>query len=231
MKHKSGTLSKTSFIDREAREIIRLVASVRPSIRLFVCLSVYALTSLTRSGRYLGSACRVQQKHHDARKIPMTHGVQSKISVCLLVIRKRSWSKAVRSGRGGGLLFYVVILRWMCRVNINLQWCDLMCKDFDESSDVVYIYAILVIFIQDLFLCVANFLTSLDFPFALRKMACHQNLTSEFLDTHCINSCLVVRDGSTYFHNVQAPVHRSSGTLVITSRAILVNCIVFETIC
>ena len=28
------------IIDREAREIIRLVVSVRPSIRLFVCLSV-----------------------------------------------------------------------------------------------------------------------------------------------------------------------------------------------
>ncbi len=33
------------FIDREAREIIRLVTSVRPSVRLSVCLFVYALTS------------------------------------------------------------------------------------------------------------------------------------------------------------------------------------------
>ena len=76
---------KMIIINREAREIIRLVASVRPF--------VYALTSepfdlaLTRSGRYLGLACRVQQKHHDTWKITMTHGIQTKISVCLSVIR------------------------------------------------------------------------------------------------------------------------------------------------
>ena len=36
------------IIDREAREIIRLVASVRPSVCLFVCLSVclWALSCL-----------------------------------------------------------------------------------------------------------------------------------------------------------------------------------------
>ncbi len=33
----------TLFIDREAEEIIRFVASVRPSVRLFVCLLVGAL--------------------------------------------------------------------------------------------------------------------------------------------------------------------------------------------
>ena len=37
----------------------------------------------------------------------MTHGIQSKISVSLLVIRKRSRSKAARSGRGL-LMFYKV---------------------------------------------------------------------------------------------------------------------------
>ncbi len=55
------------FIDREAREIIRLVASVHPSVRPFV----YALTS----------------EPFDTWKINMTHGIQTKISVCLSVIR------------------------------------------------------------------------------------------------------------------------------------------------
>ncbi len=85
------------IIDRESGEIIRLVASVRAS----VCLLVYALLILlsytmhvARSGRYMGLPCRV------LRKITMTHGIQSKISVCLSVIRKHSWSRAARSGRG-----------------------------------------------------------------------------------------------------------------------------------
>ncbi len=60
------------IIYREAREIIRLVASVRLSVCLSVCL----------------------------------HGIQSKISVCVLVIRKRSRSKAAHSG--WGLLIYML---------------------------------------------------------------------------------------------------------------------------
>ena len=55
---------------------------------------------LTHSNRYLGS---VQQKHSDTWKTTMTHGIQSKISVCLLVIRKHSRSNAAHSGQG--LLF------------------------------------------------------------------------------------------------------------------------------
>ena len=73
------------IIDREAREIIRLVASIRLSVRPSVCQFVC---------RYMGSACRV------LRKITMTHGIPSKISVCLSVIRKHSRSRAARSGQG-----------------------------------------------------------------------------------------------------------------------------------
>ncbi len=47
------------------------------------------------SGRYMGSACQV------LRKITMTHGIQSKISVCLSVIKELSRSaRAACSGRG-----------------------------------------------------------------------------------------------------------------------------------
>ncbi len=42
------------FIDREASEIISLVASVR----LSVCQAFYTMR-MPRSGRYMGSACRV----------------------------------------------------------------------------------------------------------------------------------------------------------------------------
>ncbi len=56
------------FIDREAREIIRLVMSLRPS----------------------------------------------KISVCLSVIRKRSRSKAARSGRG------LLILQWFSHQTVRV---------------------------------------------------------------------------------------------------------------
>ncbi len=97
------------IIDREAREIIRLVASVRlsvrpsvrPSIRLSVRLSVRlsALSRLNtmcmlRSGRYMGSACRGLSKN------TMTYEIQSKTSVCLSIINERSRSKscAQRSG-------------------------------------------------------------------------------------------------------------------------------------
>ncbi len=60
-----------------------------------LCFDVTFYTMhVLRSGRYMGSACRV------VRKITMTHGIQSKISVCLSVIRKRLQSRAARSGRG-----------------------------------------------------------------------------------------------------------------------------------
>ncbi len=81
------------IIDHEAGEIIRLIASV--------CLSVLSqLNNLTytmhvqRSGRYVGSACRV------LRKITMIHGIQSNISVCLSVIRKCSRLRTAHSGWG-----------------------------------------------------------------------------------------------------------------------------------
>ena len=93
------------IIDREAREIIGLVASVRPVVCLFVCLrspvwtvagleyAFYTMCML-RSGQYMGSACRV------LRKNTMTHEIQSKTSVCLSVIKEHSRSKscAQRSG-------------------------------------------------------------------------------------------------------------------------------------
>ncbi len=85
------------FTDRKAREIIRLVAS----IRLFACLRspvwticAFHTICMVRSGWYMGSACRV------LRKITMTHGIQSKISVCLSVIRKYSRSRAAHSCLG-----------------------------------------------------------------------------------------------------------------------------------
>ncbi len=43
-----------------------MFGSVHPSVRLCGCLRS---NFFTRSGRYLGSACRVQQKHHDTWKI------------------------------------------------------------------------------------------------------------------------------------------------------------------
>ncbi len=71
-----------------------MVASIRLPVRLFVCLCVFYTICMARSGRYMGSACRV------LRKITMTHGIQPKISVCLSVIRKRSRSIAARSSPG-----------------------------------------------------------------------------------------------------------------------------------
>ena len=44
--HAPDKVLKVFIIDREAREIIRLVASVRPSVRLFVCLT-YEIQSKT----------------------------------------------------------------------------------------------------------------------------------------------------------------------------------------
>ncbi len=60
-------LDKTIFIDREAREIMYLVASVRPS----VCLSVCPLP--------LSRLNRLTYNHH----------YQSKVIVCVSVIRRR----------------------------------------------------------------------------------------------------------------------------------------------
>ncbi len=79
--------SYSFIIDREAREIIRLVVSICPSVHLSVFFGNTQAFSYTiymvRSGRYMGLACRV------LRKITVTSGIQPKISVCLSVIRKR----------------------------------------------------------------------------------------------------------------------------------------------
>ena len=65
------------------------------SVRLCVCALLFEFYTMcvARSGLYMGSACRV------LRKITM-------ISVCLSVIRKRSRSRAARSGRGFEFEFY-----------------------------------------------------------------------------------------------------------------------------
>ncbi len=92
--------SKSRGLDiyrRQSWEIIRLVASVHPSVHLFTlsCLNrAFNTVCMLRSGWYMGLAYRV------LRKITMTHGIQSKISVCLSVIRKCSRSRDVRSSRG-----------------------------------------------------------------------------------------------------------------------------------
>ncbi len=77
-----------------------MFGSVCPSVRLFYTIS------MARSGQYMGSACRV------LRKITMTHGIQSKISVCLSVIKERSRSRAVCSGRGLLIMHEFRVGRW-----------------------------------------------------------------------------------------------------------------------
>ncbi len=81
------------FIDREAREIICLVASVLLSVCLFV-------------GTLLPENA-------------MTHEIQSKSSVCLSVIKERSRSKSCAqwSGAFNGLYFY---LQLKCTQHLEL---------------------------------------------------------------------------------------------------------------
>ena len=65
------------FIDCEAREIIRLVVSICPSVRPSVCPSVDFWTVWDMTLIFgMGSACRV------LRKNTMTHEIQSRTSVC-----------------------------------------------------------------------------------------------------------------------------------------------------
>ncbi len=70
--------------------------SVRPSVlpSALSRLNRFYTMCMLRSGRYMGSTCRV------LRKNTMTHEIQSKTSVCLSVIKERSRSKscAQRSG-------------------------------------------------------------------------------------------------------------------------------------
>ncbi len=87
------------FIGRKAGD--NTFGSLRSSVCLLCCgcspvVREYAFYTMhmLRSGRYMGSACRV------LRKITMTHEIQSKISVCLSVIKERSRSRAARSSRG-----------------------------------------------------------------------------------------------------------------------------------
>ena len=107
------------FIDCKAREIICLVAS--PS----VCVSAFYIMCMTRSGRYMGSACRV------LRKNTMTHKIQSKTSVCLSVIQERSRSKscAQQSGAFNAINRQHVAIPGCC--NQQTACCDMLQSMYD----------------------------------------------------------------------------------------------------
>ncbi len=72
----------TLIIDREAREIMYLVASVRPSaclsVRPCVCVGV-PRAHYTPLQRYMGYVCLFVNNHH----------YQSKVIVCVSVISRR----------------------------------------------------------------------------------------------------------------------------------------------
>ncbi len=92
--HKDLSHEKNELIiNREAREIIRLVASVRPSVRPSVCAaewSIYGLGLLS------------------AKENHMTHGIQSKITVCLSVFKKRFVIKSCAQRSGAFNLLWAV---------------------------------------------------------------------------------------------------------------------------
>ena len=67
------------------------------SIRLSLCLFVHTLTSEPFD---LHVAVDIWAQLAEYSKSTMTHGMQSKISVCLSVIRKCLRSRAAHSGRG-----------------------------------------------------------------------------------------------------------------------------------
>ncbi len=97
-----GSLPGSSciFINREAREIIRLVESIHP----FVCLHSNIWTVSRSRSDVWHVVVNIWAQLAECSKSTMTHGIKSNISLCLSVIRKCSQSKAARSG--GGLLIF-----------------------------------------------------------------------------------------------------------------------------